>query len=234
MQQAIEFGVALVLFSNSFALFVQFTGIDRQMVYIPYALILLASALWWARGPNRLSWAEIGLLSEGNWKRSAASGILTGLVLAVPLVVFLAFPFMLAQPVRYREIQDLDVTGLFWRLAIEVSIATALTEEILFRGILQALFKRSLNTPQALISTNVVFALWHLAINAFSVNQNAMVLSLIPTVATQVIGYLGSLVVVGIGGLIFSVLRERTNHLAGSIVVHWVVVAAVTIVVYLR
>jgi membrane protease YdiL (CAAX protease family) len=159
---------------------------------------------------------------------------LSGLGLAVPLVIFLAFPFLLAQPVHYREIQNLDVFGLLWRLGVELTVATALTEEILFRGILQALFKRSLSTTQALISTNVVFALWHLVINALSVKQNMLVLPLIPPVAAQVIGYLGSLIAVGTGGLILSILRERTNHLAGSIGMHWVTVAAMTLLVYLR
>jgi membrane protease YdiL (CAAX protease family) len=160
--------------------------------------------------------------------------MVSGLGLAIPLVIFLAFPFLLAQPVRYREIQDLDVIGLLWRLGVELTIATALTEEILFRGILQALFKRSLNTTQALISTNTVFALWHLVANALSAQQNALVLPLLPTAVAQIIGYLGSLIVVGIGGVVLSVLRERTNHLAGSIAMHWIVVAAMTILIYLR
>ena len=233
MKQSVALSLVLVLLSNSLALFIYAASIDRRFVYVPWALIVLTAALWWARGHNRLSWADIGL-SEGSWRRSAVFGIVTGLGLAVPLVIFLAFPFLLSQPVHYREIQNLDVVGLLWRLGVELSIATALTEEILFRGILQALFKRSLNTTQAIISTNVVFALWHLVINALSVNQNVLVLPLIPTVAAQVIGYLGSLIVVGIGGLVFSVLRERTNHLAGSIGLHWVTVAAMTLLIYLR
>ena len=233
MKQAAALSLALVLLSNSLALLIYAAGIDRQLVYVPWALVLLTAGLWWARGPSRLSWAEIGL-SGGEWRRSAVFGMVSGLAFAAPLVIFLAFPFLLAQPVHYREIQDLDVVGLLWRLGVELTIATALTEEILFRGILHALFKRSLNTTPALISTNVVFALWHLVTNALSLQQNVLVLPLIPTVAAQVIGYLGSLVVVGIGGLILSVLRERTSHLAGSIAMHWVAVAAMTILIYLR
>ncbi len=233
MKQAIVLSIALVLLSNSIALFVYATGVDRQLIYLPWTLVLLTTALWWARVPNRLSWAAIGL-SGGAWRQSAVLGMVSGLGLAIPLVIFLAFPFLLAQPVRYREIQDLDVIGLLWRLGVELTIATALTEEILFRGILQALFKRSLNTTQALISTNTVFALWHLVANALSAQQNALVLPLLPTAVAQIIGYLGSLIVVGIGGVVLSVLRERTNHLAGSIAMHWIVVAAMTILIYLR
>jgi membrane protease YdiL (CAAX protease family) len=233
MKQAVAVSLALVLLSNSLALFTYATGLDRQLVYVPWALVLLMAALWWTRTPSGPSWAEIGL-SGGQWKQSAVLGTVSGLAIAVPLVLFLAFPFLLAEPIRYREIQDLDVLGLLWRLGVELTVATVLTEEILFRGILQALFKRSLRTTQALISTNVVFALWHLVINALSIQQNMLVLPLIPPVVAQAIGYHGSLIAVGIGGLILSILRERTNHLAGSIGMHWLTVAAMTLLIYLR
>jgi uncharacterized protein len=233
LKQALTLSLALVLLSNAVALSIFATGIDRQLVYVPWALLLLAVALWWARASVGLSWAEIGL-TGGAWKRSAALGTLSGLAVAVPLVIFLAFPFLLGQAVQYGEIQNLDVSGLAWRLGVELTLATAVTEEILFRGILQALFKRSLSTLRALISANVAFALWHLVPNALSIQQNPVALPLIPPVAAQVLGYLGSLVAVGAGGLILSILRQRTNHLAGSIAMHWVAVAAMTLFIYLR
>ncbi len=232
MKQVFALSLALVLFSNGLTLFIQATGIDRQLVYVPCTLVLLTVALWWTYASRGPSWAEIGL--SGPWRRSAIVGALSGLVLAFPLLIFLAFPVVLAQPVHYREIQNLDVLGMLWRLGVELAVATALTEEVLFRGILQALFKRSLSTTRALVSTNVVFALWHLAINALSVQQNPLALPWIPPAAAQLLGYLGSLIAVGIGGLILSILRERTNHLAGSIAMHWVTVAAMTVVVYTR
>jgi membrane protease YdiL (CAAX protease family) len=118
------------------------------------------------------------------------------------------------------------------QFGVELTIATALTEEMLFRGVLQALFRRSLGTSSALIATNIVFALWHLAINALTLSQNAVALPFIPSAWAQVLGYLGSLIAVGIGGFILSILRERTNHLAASIVAHWVSVGAITVLVY--
>jgi membrane protease YdiL (CAAX protease family) len=231
MKQALGFGLALVIVSNSFTFFVYAVGIERQLVYIPWAIIALSAALLWARGPGKLSWAEVGF-NGVHWKRSAGIGVLCGLVLAIPLLMILAFPILFAEPVRYREIQNLDVRGLLWRLGVELTIATAITEEVLFRGILQALFKRALSSTPALISTNVVFALWHLGVNALSLQQNMPVLPLLPAAVTQVIGYLGSLIAVGFGGMIFSVLRERTNHLAASITMHWITVAALTVLIY--
>ncbi len=138
MKQAVALSLVLIFFSNGLAWFIYTTGIDRQLVYVPCVLVLLIAVVWWARRSG-VSWAEIGLHGE-QWSRSAAVGTVSGLGLAVLLVIFLAFPFLLAQPVRYREIQNLDTVGLLWRLGVEVTIATALTEEILFRGILQALF----------------------------------------------------------------------------------------------
>lgn len=233
MRRAIGLSIALIVLSNGITLFIYLAGVDRQWVYFFWAVVVLATVLWWARRSPQLSCEELGLCSK-SWKRSFVIGALVGCVLAIPSVAFLVFPFLLAEPVHYREIQELSLLGLLWRLGIELTIATALTEEILFRGVLQALFRRSLNTTRTLIATNVVFALWHLAINALTLQQNVMVLPLIPVALAQAIGYLGSLVAVGIGGIILSILRERTNHLAASIAAHWVSVAAMTVLVYVK
>lgn len=233
MRRAIGLSIALIVLSNSITSFIYLTGVDRQLVYFLWAVVMLATVSWWARHSARLSCEELGLGGE-QWKHSAVIGVLVGCLLAIPSVAFLAFPFFLAEPARYREIQDLSLLGLLWRLGAELTIATALTEEILFRGTLQALFKRSLNTTRALIVTNVVFALWHLAINALTLQQNAVVLPFVPMALAQAIGYLGSLLAVGIGGIILSILRERTTHLAGSIAAHWVSVAAMTFLVYIK
>jgi membrane protease YdiL (CAAX protease family) len=233
MRRAIGLGIALIALSNGITVFIHHTGVDRPPVYFLWSIAVLAMAFGWARQSARLSFEELGLGGK-QWKRSAAIGAVAGCLLAVPSVAFLAFPFLLAEPAHYREIQNQSLSGLLWRLGAELTIATALSEEILFRGILQALFNRALDTTRALIATNVIFALWHLAVNALTLQQNALVLPLIPTAFAQAIGYLGSLLAVGIGGVILSVLRERTNHLAGSITAHWVSVAAMTILVYAK
>ncbi len=233
MKEAFALSLVLVLVSNGMALVINETGIDRPLVYLAWALVLLLAVLWWARGPGGMSWTEMAV-SGSDWRKSAAFGIVIGLGLAVALIVSMTFPFLLAGPIRYQEIEKLDALGLLWRVGVELTIATVLTEEILFRGILQALFMRSLSTNKALVSTSVVFALWHLTANALSVQQNAVALPLIPTAAAQVIGYLGSLVAVGIGGFLLSVLREQTNHLAGSVALHWVAVAGMTLLIYFR
>jgi membrane protease YdiL (CAAX protease family) len=233
MRRAVGLSIALIVLSNSTTSFIYLTGVDRQLVYFFGAVVVLATVSWWAHYSARLSREELGLCGK-QWKSSVVIGALVGCLLAILSVAFLAFPFLLAEPARYQEIQDLSPLVLLWRLGAELTIATALTEEILFRGILQALFKRSLNTVRALIATNVVFALWHLAINALTLQQNAVVLPFIPAAFAQAIGYLGSLLAVGIGGVILSILRERTNHLAGSIAAHWMPVAAMTILVYVK
>ncbi len=232
-QPAVGLGIALVVLSNSLTAFIYMTGVDRQSVYFLCAIVVLVVVLWWARHSPRLTCGEVGLCGK-QWKSSAIIGVLAGCLLAIPSLAFLASPLLLAGPLHYPEIQDLSLLGLLWRLGAELTIATALTEEILFRGILQALFKRSLDTTRALIATNSFFALWHLAINALTVQQNAVELPFIPTALAQALGYLVSLLAVGIGGLILSIVRDRTNHLAGSIAAHWVSVAAMTILVYVK
>lgn len=233
MKRAIGLSLILVLVSNSTAFLIYVAGADRRLLYLPSALVLLAAALWWARHSARVSWPEMGL-GHAHWKQGAFIGAAMGLGASLLLIILLAIPFPLRQPVRYLEIQNLDAVGLLWRLGVELTFATVLTEEFLFRGILQALFRRALRTRQALIATGVVFALWHLVINASSVQQNPLTLPFMPPLAAQAIGYIGSLVAVGIGGLFLGILRERTGHLAGSLALHWIPIAALTIVIYLQ
>ncbi len=233
MKRAWAFGLVLIFFSNALGLFIYSAGVNREAVYFAWSVVLLAASLWWARNRAHLTWADIGLGREG-WRHSAAIGAICGLVLAIPLLLFLSFPAVLAGPVRYGEIQNLDALGLLWRIGVELTIATALTEEILFRGILQSLFNRSLSTTGALVATNLFFSFWHLWANFLSIQQNTIVLPFLPANVTQVPGYFGSLIAVGIGGFLLSILRERTHHLAGSIVTHWAAVAAITMLLYLQ
>ncbi|MGB8645119.1 MAG: CPBP family intramembrane glutamic endopeptidase [Anaerolineae bacterium] len=233
MRPVIILSLTLVLVSNGLGWLISATGIDRQSAYFTWAVVLLLAALWWARGSAHLTWSDIGLAGEGG-KRSAAIGLLCGIGLAIPLFVFMLFAPLLAGPVHYGEIQSLDALALLWRVGVELTIATALTEEILFRGILQALFERVWTTTRALVSTNVVFALWHLWANALSLQQNKVVIPFLSADASQALGYLGSLVAVGMGGLLLSILRERTRHLAGSVIAHWAAVAAMTLMIYMR
>lgn len=229
---ALAFGLVLVLLSNTFAWLVQAASIDRDVVYTPWALLLLTASLNWAFRGARLTWADLGITRA--WKKSAALGVVVGLVMCVGLAMFFLFPIILTGPVRYRSIEQLSGPGLAWRLGIELPIAVAFTEEVLFRGILQALFRRYVAVSRAIASTSIVFSLWHIVVNFQSMLQNPLALPFIAPEIGFTLGYIGALAAVGIGGVILSLLRERTGHLAASIIVHWLADAVMTVVVYFR
>lgn len=233
MKQAIGFGSVLVLLANAFALFLYVAGISRQWVYLPWGLLLLTTSLIWARRRAGLGWSDLGV-SGNNLKQSIRTGALVGLGLSIVLVVFFLFPVVLTGPVRYSSIEELDSIGLVWRLGVDLTIAVALTEEVLFRGILQALFRQALSVRGAVVATSITFALWHLVVNALSLQQNPVTLLGLPSQVALGLGYVGALVAVGAGGGILSTLRERTGNLAGSVLVHWAADAVMTLVIYAR
>jgi len=229
---AIGLSVAAILFANGLTLFMVNAPLGRDLIYMPASVSLLAMVVGWARHDARLTWEDIGLTRRG-WLTSMVVGGFVGLVMVVPSLIFFAFPFAITDHVHYAEIERLDFAGFLWRVGAEAIIATAFTEEFIFRGVLQSLYKRSLGATRAIVATNVVFMLWHLVPNVLTLQQNPVVLPFVSNVVAQSIGYLGSLIAVAFSGFVFSVLRERTKHLAGSIVAHWVAVAMMTIAIYL-
>jgi membrane protease YdiL (CAAX protease family) len=233
LKLALILGACLILFSNGLALFLRLTGFDRQYFYVPLSVILLSAICVWAKNVGGVSLRDIGLTLSGIL-RSVLIGLVVGMVMAGPALVFLGFPVLLDTPPNYVEIDRLSVAGFVWRVGVEATIATALTEEIIFRGVLQTLFARSLGIVRAVTATTIVFVLWHLVTNALTLGQNTVTLPLLPSTVSQALGYFGSLLVVGVAGLVFSIVRIRIGSLVGSVMAHWVSVAAITIFLFMR
>jgi membrane protease YdiL (CAAX protease family) len=233
LKHALILSACLILFSNGLALFLQLSGFDRQYFYVPLSVILLSAIYVWAKNVEGVPLRDIGLTRSGIL-RSVLIGSVVGLVTAGPALFFLIFPVLLDTPPNYAEIDRLSVVGFVWRVGVEATIATALTEEVIFRGVLHTLFARSLGIVRAVIATTIVFVLWHLASNALTLGQNSVTLPMLPSTVSQALGYLGSLLVVGIAGLVFSLVRIRTGSLVGSVMSHWVSVAAITIFLFVR
>ena len=192
-------------------------------------LLLLGGLLWHARR----AWSEIGLTRAGLGK-SAFTGLVTGFVLATPPLVFFAFPILLSGPVRHQEIASLSSQEYWLRVVFEVPLFTALFEEVAFRGVLQTRWSALLGAARGMIAANIFFAAWHLVVMTDSIQQTDLDVPFLPPLAEYGLAFVVGLSAVFIGGMALSWLRHLTQNLAGSILAHWLVVAAMVTALYLR
>ena len=172
-------------------------------------------ALVWARAFGLLP-SDLGLV----WRtapRSAALGLVVALGLALVSVVFLRLPILAAQPVAYNPLNALPLETVLLRAFFWMPIDTAIPEEIEFRGALLAGLRLQVTTRRAVILSAVVFTLWHLVI----VSRTLLATNFADEPLLLALGLVGALAAIFVGGVLFAILRLRTNNLAGSIICHW-------------
>lgn len=224
--QALLLSALLLLYSNLTSLF----EAERREEFLLYSnLGLLSLLLLWARWAG-FTLPELGL-AGAQARASAFWGIALGLVLALPPAAFIALaPFVTGEPVQAGDINGLSGSEMALRLAFRIPVGTALFEEVAFRGVLYASWLRATDLRRTVLGTGVVFALWHVVITFKSVAESEVV-EAAPLIA---LGYLGSLLGLFVGGAAFALLRWRTGGVAGPFFFHWIVVALMTLTVWLR
>jgi membrane protease YdiL (CAAX protease family) len=226
LRSALFLSLLLLLYSNLTSL----SEPERREEFLLYGnLALLSLLLLWVRWAG-FTLPELGL-AGAQARASALWGIALGLVLALPPVAFIALaPFVTGEPVQAGEINDLSGSEMALRLAFRVPVGTALFEEVAFRGVLYAFWLRATDLRRTVLGTGIVFVLWHVVITFKSVTESEVV-EAAPFIA---LGYLGSLLGLFVGGAAFALLRWRTGGVAGPFFFHWIVVALMTLAVWLR
>jgi membrane protease YdiL (CAAX protease family) len=226
LRSALLLSLLLLLYGNLTSL----AEPERREEFLLYSnLGLLSLLLLWARWVG-FSLSDLGL-AGAQVRIGALWGIAFGVVLALPPVAFIALtPFVTGEPVQAGEINDLSSPAMAFRLAFRVPVGTALFEEVAFRGILYACWLRASDLRRTVLATGVVFAFWHTVITFRSVT-NAEVVESVPLIA---LGYLAALLGLFVGGAAFALLRWRAGGVAGPFFVHWIIVAFMTLAVWLR
>jgi membrane protease YdiL (CAAX protease family) len=211
-------------------------GFDRILYDLASLVLLVVLGSWFALF-RRDELAGLGVQRRG-LVHSAMWGVLLGLGLAVLPLLFLflfsAFPVLLGGPVHYPAITEMSRAQLLWELLVRVPIVTVLLQEFVFRGLLQRRFTLALGFWRSIFTANTFFSAWHLVIAWDAVSQQQIALPFLPPLAFHLLGYVGALAVVLIGGMVLSLLRWRTDNLAGPIAAHWLVVALLTVMLYMQ
>jgi membrane protease YdiL (CAAX protease family) len=105
------------------------------------------------------SWSDLGL-DAGDAGRGLRLGLGAATVAGGAIALGAALPatsgFFLDQ--RVREVDRRQAT---YHLTVRIPLATALAEELLFRGVLLALFRQRRTTAAAVLWTSLLFGAWH-------------------------------------------------------------------------
>jgi membrane protease YdiL (CAAX protease family) len=172
--------------------------------------------LAWAR-LDGLTWAALGLgrdrLGAGCRWALGAIGVVAGVY-----VVGVALPA--ARPAFQDARYHLALPAALRTAFVVIPLGTVVLEELAFRSVLWGMLSRHCRQWQVLVTTSVLFGLWHVlpSLSLGTTNRG---------VSGAVGGGGSGLVVVGtvalttLGGLVFGELRRRSGSVVASAGAHW-------------
>lgn len=127
--------------------------------HIPFNLGVLGVALLIARRAGT-TWTTMGLRSD-RWRRGATVGGVVIGIIAVGVSVGIALPAT-RELFRDERIISNSIGWVLFQASVRVPLATALYEEVLFRGIVFGMLIRRRSPLVAALITSVLFGLWHI------------------------------------------------------------------------
>jgi tRNA pseudouridine32 synthase/23S rRNA pseudouridine746 synthase len=226
MWAALGLSAALLLYGNGVS---AFPHDERERFLLWSNLGLMALLLAWALAAQRMTLAELGL-DPRFVPASALAGLVLSLLAAAPPVLFILLaPLFNDGPVEAAEITGRSGAAMAYYLAFRQPVGTALFEEVAFRGVLYAAWWRAGGDRLAFWASAAVFGAWHVVITSRTVAESGVVDAPV-MVALGVVVSLAGLVA---GGLIFAYLRWHTGSIAAAVTAHWLVVAAMSLTVWL-
>jgi membrane protease YdiL (CAAX protease family) len=205
----------LALYGNAVSTVMAFPTPLGEGTGLAVSVLLVVVVLAWARGAG-MTWTELGF-GPGNPVRSALIGLLAAVIIVTPALLFIRFPPIFGTPVTYGPAALLTDSALAQRVLVLMPLDTAIPEEIAFRGVLLGALLRRHTAVSAVLLAAVPFTLWHLVI----VGRTLGLTNLAEQPPYALLGFLGALVAVFVGALIFGWLRIATGHLAASMTAHW-------------
>ena len=179
------------------------------------AVALLAFAR--SRG---LSWEQLGLgrarVPAGAWWAAGAVAGVTGIYLGGVLLPVTRPAFLDA---RYH----LGLAGALLSAFVIIPVGTILLEEVAFRSVLWGMLSRHMAAWRVLLTSSVLFGLWHVLPSLHLAAANHGVGEVIRGAGTSgnVLVVLGTVAFTALGGVVAGELRRRSGSLLASAGMHW-------------
>jgi uncharacterized protein len=183
---------------------------------------------WWVRAGEGVALLVFARLSGLTWtqlgfsRKRAASGLrwalgTIGLVATVYLVGVLVPGIRPAfQDARYH----LSLPDALFSAFVVIPAGTVVLEEIAFRSVLWGMLSRHLRTWQVLVTTSVLFGLWHVLPSQHLASGNRGV-SAAAGGTDPALVVAATVLFTTLGGLVFGELRRRSGSVIASAGAHW-------------
>ncbi len=191
--------------------------------YLPWNIGVAGALAAVAHRYGRTTMAELGLskdrLLDGlRWGGIAAVGVI-GVCAAGALIPATQELF------HDDRAKDLSLGALLLHVGLEIPIGTVLAEEMMFRGVLPAMFRRRFAhkrswAVRADVTAAVLFGLWHVLPSLDLARSNAA-LKALPLGLGLPAAIVGSVAATAAAGLGFTWLRNRSGSLLAPILLHW-------------
>jgi len=181
----------------------------------PWVNGLLGAAVLAAALGFGVSTRELGI-ERADAGRGLRYGALAWLAVAAVLVVAAIIP--VTRGALRDDRADVGFATMLRQVFIVIPLGTALLEEIVFRGVLFAVFARRTTVWRAALASSIVFGLWHVAPTISSaqgndITEHASVLGIAALV-------IGMVIAMTAAGMVFSWLRIRSRSLVAPFVLH--------------
>lgn len=193
-----------------------------RWAYVPWNVGVATALVWWARTVGGCSTAELGISRRHlwgglRWGGAAAGIVVTGYALGATAPA--------TRPLfRDDRAERCSPAELAWRVLIEIPFGTALAEEVAFRGVLPAMFRRRFAAEEhwavrADVSAAGLFGLWHV-LPAFGLAEANPTLQSMSDTTGAAAAIAGSVASTTAAGLLFTWLRNRSGSVAAPVLLH--------------
>jgi membrane protease YdiL (CAAX protease family) len=154
---------------------------------------------------------------------------LKNFAIAIGAALFFLFPIVVGN-LDYTPIKELTLGWFLVRIFLEIPFTTALSEELLFR---QYFYRKieAKRVPKFLAIHGLLFMLWHLVVCLRTVLDTNLDNA---NVFLGIFSYIGALFSVFVGGVVFLLVRYWTGSPLFSTISHWLNVALMTTVIWLK
>ena len=190
--------------------------------YVPWNLSVAAGVIALAVRTDDQTMASMGL-SRATVPRGLKLGITFSAALAGIYAIGMALPS--TRGLFLDDRADVPFAEMAYKVLIEVPLGTVLLEEVAFRGVLPAMFRRRVRPSRragftADATAAGLFGLWHI-LPSWNVSEvNPVFRDVLPDVVGQAAGIVGGVLVTAVAGMGLSWMRNRSDSVVAPALLH--------------
>ena len=184
--------------------------------HIPFNLGILGVCLLVARRAGT-TWTSMGLRADRLGRGVIVGGTVMG-VIAIGIGIAIAIPDT-RDLFRDDRVIENSVWWVLFQALVRIPLATALYEEVLFRGIVFGMFVRRYSPLVSAGFTSLMFGFWHIlpTLDTLETNPAGDLFSGIVGLMVAIVGAVGGTMLAGLG---FLWLRLYANSIAAPVLAH--------------